>query len=189
LKLADFGFIEGINEIIAVTRNEDGSLNTAPIGIIVEDCNSTLARARLFRSHTRENVKRDKIMYANVIWDAEIFALASFQDLEQDYFESLEPPVLKNALSWCKFRAMLRGAYADLELVDGKVLRKGIRAVNRGFNAVIEALVHATRYVILKDENKKRELKERILYYHEIARKCGRDKEKKAFKIILERIH
>jgi len=188
LRLADFGFVEGINEIIAITRNADESWNTAPMGVIVEDSSSTSAKVRLYRSHTRENVKREGVMYANIVWDAEIFAIASFDDLGESFFESLNPPVLRNSAGWCKFRAVLKGAYADLELLDGEVLRGEIRTVNRGFNAVIEALVHATRFVILKGENKRKELLEKILYYKEIAEKCGGEKEKKAFKVIMDRL-
>ncbi|WP_202320615.1 DUF447 domain-containing protein [Archaeoglobus neptunius] len=188
MRLADFGFTEGINEIIAITRKADGSLNTAPIGIIVEDCSSRMARVRLYRSHTRENVEREGRLFANVIWDAVIFALASFDDLGPEYFESINPPVIKGAMAWCEFSARLEGGYAVLELVDGEVLQRQFRAVNRGFNAVIEALVHATRFVAIKDEAKKAELKNRIVYYSEIARKCGSEKEKNAFKIILEKI-
>ncbi len=53
MKLADFGFTEGINEIIAITENEDGSWNAAPIGIIVENPNSLTAKARLYLNRTR----------------------------------------------------------------------------------------------------------------------------------------
>lgn len=188
MKLADFGFTEGINEVIAITENEDGSLNTAPIGIIVDDSNSILAKVRLYRSHTRSNIQRTGTVFVNVIWDAVIFSLAAFDDLGVEFFETLQPPVLKNSLVWCEFEAEFKGAYANLKLVNGGVLKKNIRAVNRGFNAVIESLVHATRYIVMRDEDKRRWLKEKIYYYHQIAMKCGGEGERKAFEIIFEKI-
>ncbi len=183
MRLRDFGFSEGINEIVAVTFNEDGSLNTAPMGVIVDDASSTRAKIRLYASHTRRNIARGSDVYANVVRDAVVFALAAFDDLSNEYFASLDPPVLKSALAWCKFKANLSGAYAELELVDGKVLCGELRAVNRGFSAVIEALVHATRYLVFRKE----EFKQRILYYKEICEKCGSEREKEAFRIILEK--
>ena len=188
MRLADFGFTEGVNEIIAITLNEDGSLNTAPIGVIVEDSEGAVARAKLYRSQTRKNVVRTGLFYANVSSDALIFALTSFTDLEEEFFESFDPPVIKGSLAWCRFEANIDGLYANLKLVEGKVLRRGLRAVNRGFSAVIEALVHATRYVITRNEARREELRRKILYYREIVQKCGSEREKKAFEIIMERI-
>ena len=188
LKLSDFGFTEGINEIIAITFNEDGTLNTAPIGVIVEDADGIMARARLYKSHTRSNTARTGVFYANVTRDAVVFALASFIDLGEEFFESLNPPVIKGSLAWCRFEANVSGAYATLKLAEGEVLGSELRAVNRGLNAVIEALVHATRYVITKDERKREELRRRILYYYEIVQKCGSEREKRAFEIIMEKI-
>lgn len=188
MKLADFGFGEGINEVIAITRNPDGRWNTAPVGIIVEDSNSTIARARLYKNHTRENLKRDKILFANITDDVLVFTIASFEDLDVSYFSSLNPPLLKGAMAWCRFEAELRGGKAKLKLLDGEVVERKVRAVNRGFNAVIEALVHATRYIAFKDEEKRKELMKKILYYREIAEKCGGEREKRAFEIIMEKI-
>ncbi len=188
MKLSDFGFTEGINEIIAITVNEDGTLNTAPIGVIVENADSIMAKARLYKSQTKDNTVRTGVFYANVTRDALIFALASFTDLGEEFFESLNPPIIKGSLAWCRFEANVGGAYATLKLVEGEVLGSELRAVNRGFSAVIEALVHATRYIITKDEEKKGELRRRILYYHEIVQKCGSEREKQAFEIIMEKI-
>lgn len=188
LRLADFGFGEGINEVIAITRNPDGSWNAAPIGIIVEDSNSAIARVRLYKNRTRENLERDKILFANITDDALIFTIASFEDLDVGYFSSLNPPLLKGAMAWCEFEGELKGDEATLRLLDGKVVERKVRAVNRGFSAVIEALVHATRYIAFKDEEKRRELLGRILYYKEIAKKCGGDREKRAFEIIMKKI-
>lgn len=185
MRLRDFGLTEGINEVIAVTIGD--GINTAPIGIIVEDASSKHAMVRLYRSHTRENVRRGSRIFANIVRDPVVFALASFDDLDEGYFRSVNPPVLGSALAYCEFEAKLSGAFAELTLVDGNIFSKELRAVNRGFNAVIEALVHATRYVSFKEKRLKEELREKILYYKTIVEKCGSDREKEAFKILLER--
>ncbi|WP_456330619.1 DUF447 domain-containing protein [Archaeoglobus sp.] len=188
MKLQDCGFTDGINEIIAITENEDGSWNTAPIGIIVENSDSTTARAKLYRNRTRANLERNGILFANVIDDPIVFAISSFGNLTEEFFTSLNPPIIKGSMAWCKFKAEIKGGVAVLKLTNGGVIKGRVRAVNRGLNAVIEALVHATRYVAIKDEKKRKELLEKIHYYREITEKCGSEREKKAFEIIMEKI-
>ena len=179
MRLKDFGLRNGINEVIVITKGK--KLNTAPIGIIVENEDSIFAKARLYPSHTRENVEKGSFFVANILNDPVIFAISTFDDLEEDYFESLEPPIIKGTLSVCEFEARLVGPYASLKLLKGKVLRTEIRAVNRGFNAVIEALISATRLKINP------ELEKRIRECYEIIVKCGGEREKEALKIIKER--
>lgn len=176
MRLRDFGLRNGINEVIVITRGE--KLNTAPIGIIVENENSVFAKAKLFPSHTRSNLEKGSFFIANVVNDAVLFALATFEDLGEEYFENLDPPILNGSLAFCEFEARLEGSIANLRLLRGKVLRNEVRAVNRGFNAVIEALILATR---LKFNPK---LSERIRECYEIIEKCGGEREKLALKII-----
>ncbi len=181
--MADFGFTDGINEIIAITFG-DGRINTAPIGIIVEDAGSRFAKARLYPSHTRRNIEAGSKLWANVIYDPIVWAVTAFDDLDEGWFESLDPPIIRGALAWCEFDAKIEGDFARLELLRGEILRSSIRTVNRGFNALIEALVHATRYRISRDEA----LWQKIIEYKAIVEKCGSQKEKEAFKILMKAI-
>jgi len=176
LRLSDFGFTEGINEVIGITFGD--WINTAPLGIIVDDARSKFAKLRIYPSHTKENLKKNGILYINVIRDAVIFAISAFDDLDESWFESLSPPLIRGALAWCKFKAKLRDGWVDLELLEGQVVKREVRAVNRGFNAIIEALVHATR---LKQNPK---LIEKVKYYTEIVEKCGGKLEKEALRIM-----
>lgn len=177
MKLEYFGFTKGINEVIGITFGE--WINTAPLGIIVDNPKSRFASVKVYPSHTRENLKRG-ILYVNVTRDPVIFAISAFDDLDDGWFESLDPPVIKNTLAWCKFKADLRGNTADLTLVEGSIVRTDLRTVNRGFNALIEALVHATR---LKENPS---LIEKIKYYSDIVRKCGSERELEALEIMWE---
>lgn len=180
MRLKDFGLWNGINEVIVITKGE--KLNTAPIGIIVDDENGLKARAKLYPSHTRENLERGSFFIANIVIDPLIFAISAFDDLGEDFFESLNPPVIKGALAYCEFEVKLNGLYADLNLLRGDIIRKEVRAINRGFNAVIEALVHATRFV----KNRSPELEREIRHCYEIIEKCGGEREKRAMEIIKE---
>ncbi|MFO7966415.1 MAG: DUF447 family protein [Archaeoglobaceae archaeon] len=174
--------MNGINEVIGITQGE--WLNTAPLGIMVEDQNSTSARIKLYSSHTRDNIERGAHLWVNVVYDPFVFVISSFEDLKKDYFESVDPPVIANSLAWAKMETSVDSGFVYLHLVDGKVVDQHfrIRAVNRGFNALIEALVHATRYVRSEDED----LKNRIHYYGGIVEKCGRKEEKEAFQLLMD---
>lgn len=184
MKLADFGFSDGINEVIAITFKESGEPNTAPVGVIVGNAESDSAVVRLYPSHTRQNVEREGVIYVNVILDPLVFVIATFEDLGVESFESLDPPVLRGALSWCRFRAELRGGFAHLKLEDGGVLRKVVRAHNRGFAALIEALVYASRYRIARSGA----LEEEIVKCKNIVLRCGGEAEKRAFEVLEEKL-
>ncbi|WP_457549857.1 DUF447 domain-containing protein [Archaeoglobus sp.] len=175
MKLSDFGFTDGINEVIGITVGK--WINTAPLGIIVENPESRFAKLRIYPSHTKENLKKG-ILHVNIINNPIVFAISAFDDLSEGWFESVDPPIIRGALSWCKFKADLRNGWVDLELLEGKVLRKELRTVNRGFNALVEALVHATR---LKQNPK---LIEKVKYYAEIVEKCGGRREKEALEVM-----
>ena len=181
MKLKDFGLRNGINEVIGITKGD--WLNTAPLGIIVEDESSCNAKVKLYSSHTRDNIEKGCDLWVNVIFDPVVFVISAFEDLSEDSFDSLSPPVLKNSYSWLKFTAKISGNFAKLELIDGAVVGVA-RAINRGFNSVIEALVHATRYVLSPTE----ELKNKILQQRKNVEKCGGMDEKKAYELILNYI-
>jgi len=188
LKLADFGFTEGINEVIAITFSKDGKINTAPIGITVENANSQHAKIKLYPSHTRRNVEAGSKLWANIIYDPIVWVISAFEDLDEGWFESLNPPIIRDSLAWCEFKCQKvrdnNPAEFKLTLTDGAILRKDLRAVNRGFNALIEALVHATRYRVNRDQSLFQKIKECGV----IVDKCGSRREKEAFEILLNYI-
>ena len=170
-----YGLFEGINEVIGITAGD--WLNTAPLGIIVGDD----IKVRLYSNHTKSFLERSGELFVNVIHDPVVFVISAFEDLDEGWFESLDPPVIRNAMSWIRFEAEIEGNFAHLKFIEGGVIRKGVRAVNRGFNAVIEAAVHGTRYVFSRNP----ELRERILYYGRIVERCGGKRERKAFDLLL----
>jgi hypothetical protein len=56
-----------------------------------------------------------------------------------------------------------------LEPLKEELVTSGFHPVNRGFSSVIEATVHATRYLIFRDP----ELRSWINHHAAIVRKCG----------------
>ena len=178
---------EGINEIIATTRG-----NAAPIGIIIRNDS---ARMVLFHgTHTLENIRKDGWVVANIIHDPVIYVKTAFDELPDDFFisenaEGLEVQRLKNASAWIAFKAEIEresgeAAVVRLTEVAEKILDVRIYPVNRGFNSIIEATVHATRYVMNRDPL----LGELIDHHASLVRKCGGSREREALELLLDYI-
>jgi hypothetical protein len=67
-----------------------------------------------------------------------------------------------------------------LDLEKELIEQVAIYPVNRGFNSIIEATVHATRYKVTRDPD----LKKHIEYHAGIVRKCGGKKELEALEML-----
>ncbi len=189
--LSSFGIREGISETIVSTGLE--SPNAAPIGIIVKGGRPFV---RLFNgTHTWANVFKEKYLTANVVYDPLLFVRSTFFDLEPSEFDyvpvrELNFPILKEAAAWVVFECINlkntdHALVADLIPIEAgfnEANRRSLPVPNRGFNAVLEATVHATRY-LLTGEEKYLEL---IRHYESLASKCGGECEKKAMKLLYE---
>ncbi len=170
---------EGINEVIGTTR-----MNAAPMGVIRRGGRHTLA---LFKgSHTAANIIRNGWFVANLIHDPVIYVESAFGDLPDDAFttETIDgTPMhrLAAAEAWVAFRAEIIGESSEaysilLTPLRQEVLECQIHPVNRGFNAIIEAAVHATRYIMNHDPK----LEWLIRHHLALAKKCGGEREKEA---------
>jgi len=173
----------GINEVIATT-----TFNAAPVGIHYRE---KKYRAVLFLgSHTEKNVSRDGWLVANLIHDPVIYVKTAFEDLPEEQF--IEEPVngrkmhrLARADAWAAFSATVEHRTAEtitVSLVPEKEIIEevAIYPVNRGFNSLIDATVHATRYTITRDA----ELKKHIDYHAGLVRKCGGKRELEALAML-----
>ena len=173
----------GISEVIATT-----GFNAAPIGIHYRE---RKYRAVLFLgSHTAENVARDGWLVANIIHDPVIYVKTAFEDLPRDRF--IGEPVngrtvqrLAGADAWAAFSATVGHRSAEtmtVSLTPEKEIMEtvAVHPVNRGFNSLIDATVHATRFRITRDP----ELRNLIGYHTGIVRKCGGKKELEALALL-----
>jgi len=177
----------GINEVIATT-----AFNAAPIGIHYREGN---ARMILFLgSHTAENIERDGWVVANFIYDPVLYVQTAFGDLPRVAFA--EEPVagkvmhrLFSAEAWIAFSATVENRTSEslvVRLTSEKEIIEGVfvHPVNRGFNSIVDATVHATRYT----RNKNPELKKMIDYHAGIVRKCGGKRELEALGLLMTHI-
>ncbi|NMB78806.1 MAG: DUF447 family protein [Methanomicrobiales archaeon] len=177
--------IPGINEVIATT-----AFNAAPIGIHFRE---GIFRVILFSgSHTVANVERDGWMVANIIHDPVLYVKTAFGDLPRDRFsdervDGRTMQRLSDADAWVAFSAVVEkktsvSLVARLTPLKEQVVTSRILPVNRGFNSIIDATVHATRLNIRKDQ----ELEKLIEYHAGIVRKCGGPRELEALDLLLE---
>lgn len=191
IDLSEYGILAGISETIVSTGFD--TPNAAPIGIIRKNKKTFV---RIFKgSQTGENLVREGFLVANVVYDSLLLVRSTFFDIEPSEFDFVDIggkkfPVLKSAISWVAFRC------TNLKNTEQTVVsdiipfgagfceanRRAIPAPNRGFNAVLEATVHATRYQ-LSGEEKYLKL---IRHYESLASRCGGENEKKAMKLIYE---
>lgn len=177
----------GINEVIATT-----AFNAAPMGIHYRDKKTSMV---LYSgSHTAENIERDGWVVANISHDPILFVRTAFEDLPREAFT--EEPVggitmqrLSDAEAWVAFTAKVERKTDQavmVTLTKAKEIVEGVFPVpvNRGFNSIIDATVHATRYKVNRDP----ELKRWIDYHTTIIRKCGGKRELEALDLLMKYI-
>lgn len=197
MNLREAGIDEGISEVIVTTRSASGEPNAAPIGIIAtinEDKNEYFVK--LYEgSKTLSNVLETNKLAANVTDDTVLFVKAAFENLNEANFSLFSGfPVLNEANSWIIFECILieknresGNSLFQLAPIAIKINRKEVKAINRGRNAVIEAAILATRYVITVDKREKEEIEKMMERYADVVTKCGGRSEKEAFGILREK--
>lgn len=178
---------EGINEVIATTR-----FNAAPMGIIHRD---GTCRMILFRgSHTAQNVEREGWIVANLTHDPMIWVRTALEDLEPSFFEDITVRErtmhrLRECEGWIAFGTVVEHQAKESLVIRLTPLHEEIRssaplAVNRGFNSLIEATVHTTRYLRFGDPA----LRDLIDHHAAIVRKCGGRRELAALERLMESV-
>jgi hypothetical protein len=174
---------DGINEVIASTR-----FNAAPMGIISRD--GAMRMVCFIGSHTEENIARDRWVVANLVHDPVVYVRTAFSDLPESAFteEIVNGTAmyrLTDAEAYVAFSAIIerRGSESmAVRLIPlcERVVTAAPCPVNRGFNSVIEATIHGTRYMISRDA----ELRKMIDYHTGIVRKCGGKRELQALALL-----
>jgi len=178
---------EGINEIIATTKG-----NAAPIGIVVRNGSPGMV---LFKgSHTSENVETGGWVVANFIFDPVLYVITAFDDLSPASFVEEEAggrtvERLASCEAWAAFSATIEKKTRDVLVVRLDLIREEstgvlLHPVNRGFNSIIEATVHGTRY----NRSRSPELLSLIEHHAGIVGKCGGPKEKEALDLLFDYI-
>lgn len=179
----------GITEIIAVTKD-----NAAPIGIILKP--EQTPKMVLFNgSNTSENILKYGWVTANFVSDSYPYAYYAFNDCAASDLKEINAggntmQILANAEAWIAFSAKIlheteHTYFVELTEIASESISLSIRPVNRGFNSIIDAAVHATRYVMKPTD----ELRTLLEYHLAIAKKCGGEREQQAAELIQSVCH
>lgn len=158
--------------------------NAAPIGLHRK---KGKLFAKIYNSKTLNNISSNPRAAANIVDDPVLFVQSALSDIEPENFDFVDGfPVLKDAMGWivfsCECKKGKNASVVELLPLKGKIIAKKIKPVNRGFNAVIEASIHATRYVSLKEKK----YLDCIKYYNTIVKKCGGVREREAMNLLYE---
>jgi len=177
-------------ETIISTRNEDGSKNAAPIGVICAGSDKIINR--IFKgSHTLDNIVRERQFTVNITHDPELFTTATLGNLPQDCFNddcsikgvkahfkceviSLTEAVKQSDPIKRKGEAIV----IKSKVVDLKISEQ-THALNRGFGYVIESLANFTRFDMVGSDEKDEYLK-KFKEANRVVKKVGTKEDIKA---------
>ncbi|GCC11127.1 hypothetical protein IPdc08_01175 [archaeon] len=162
-----FGLIKGrIGETIVTTYNEDGSPNSAPMGVMSDGKESVILR--VYRStDTLRNILRDGCFVVNIISKPMLFLKTALLGINKagDEIEitevsksGVEAPYLREASAYVEVELVSYSFYTKVDetgegelcLIEGRVrqiriLRSFPEALNRGTCAVIEMSIELSR--------------------------------------------
>ena len=182
-----------ILEGMVTTRNQDGTLNIAPMGPRVDRQITRLTLRPFQTARTFQNLLRHPEGVFHVVDDVELLAHCAVGG-------PLTPPatqpalcvdgeVLQAACRWFEFRVVSRDIQAERATLDCEVVEQGrlrdFFGFNRAKHAVIEASILATRVHLIEPDVIRAQLQQ----YATIVEKTAGDQEQRAFAFLTEWIH
>lgn len=176
--------LRGITESVVATRGPNDRWNLAALGLHAGDP----VTARTWgRTRTRRNFRERDEGYVQFTADPCDFVEAALTTREQD------EPVLSSADAWARAAVeSIDGGESGgtdweewaLRPVERGVERRAVPTTNRGYCAVIEATVAASRLDV--EAYDRDDLAPRLDHFEEIAHRCGGRREREAFERIRE---
>jgi hypothetical protein len=177
--LADWpAALRGVTETVTTTLGPNGLWNAAALGVHAGD----QATARTWgRTRTRGNFERRGEGYVHFVDDPVLFVEAALG------IEEREEPVLPEAAAWARVEVerVDAGTEGGTEWVEWALLpveavtvRGEVPTINRGFGAVVEATVAASRLDV--DGYDRSVLTERLAHLRSVVQRCGGDPEREA---------
>ncbi|WP_101294823.1 DUF447 domain-containing protein [Halegenticoccus soli] len=180
--------LRGVTESIAATLGPNGLWNAAALGLRAPDSEGEPVTATTWGdTRTRRNFRRRGGGVVQFTSDPREFVDAALTIREED------DPVLPGADAWVEVRAeRVDSGESDgtrwerwaLAPVDSAVLRERVPTINRGFCAVVDATVAASRLDVAAYDTAA--LLDRLTYFEETVRTCGGPAEVEAFERLSE---
>ena len=185
-KLSSIGMEKGKQyETVITTRNENGSINAAPIGVIC--AGEDIILNRIFKgSKTLDNILKNREFTVNITHNPVLFTYSTIGNLDESHFA--EDTSIKSADAYFKCEVIsfkeavkqsdpIRKSGAAIVIksrVTELTIKNNINAFNRSFAYVIESLSNFTRFDLVDDAQKE--------YYLDIFREANRIVNKVGYK-------
>lgn len=176
--------LRGITETVTTTRGPNDRWNAAALGVSAGEP----ATARTWgRTRTRRNFEERGGGYVQFVDDPVVFVEAALGIEERD------EAVLAEAAAWAEVTVERIGTGEDdgtgwaewaLRPVDSAVRRRAVPTINRGFGAVVEATVTASRLDVPSYDRER--LVARLERHESVVDRCGGDRERAAFDRLVE---
>jgi len=175
--------LRGVTESVVTTLGPNDRWNVAALGIHAPDDPSDPVTARTYgRTRTRRNFAERGGGIVQFTTDPRTFVDAALTVREAD------EPVLETADAWVEVTAEAVGSETEgdttirtwtLSPVESAVLRERVPTVNRGFGAVVDATVAASRLDVPTFDTA--DLLDRLRYFADVVDRCGGPAEREAF--------
>jgi hypothetical protein len=171
--------LRGVTESVVTTRGPNDRWNVAALGLHAGD---PVTAVTWGNTRTRRNFEREGRGYVQFVRDPDLFVRAALDVYEAD------DPRLEVADAWVEVavertdRETVDGTRRErwaLEPVESGVERRVVTTTNRGYCAVVEATVAASRLDV--DAYDTRTLIERLEYLESVVDRCGGAPERRAF--------
>ena len=175
--------LRGVTESVVTTLGPNDRWNVAALGLHEPTDPEGPVRAVTFgNTRTRRNFHREGSGYVQFTTDPVLYVDAALSIREQD------DPVLDSADAWVRVETehvdTVESSGTTLEHwhlrpVEAETVREYVPTTNRGYNAVVEATVAASRLAV--EEYDTGRLRERLEHLEGVCRTCGGEREQAAF--------
>ena len=174
--------LRGVTESVIATKGPNGRWNLAALGLHAGDP----VTARTYgNTRTRRNLERRGAGVVQFVADPRTFVDAALSIREES------EPVVQSADAWVDVDATLVDSWTEAgttirewELTPGEsaVVREGATTTNRGFGAVVEATVAASRLGVSGFDDE--ELRDRLDFLASVAERAGGAREREAMECV-----
>ena len=181
--------LRGTAETVVTTHGPNDLWNAAAMGIRAPETGGAVTATTWGNTRTRRNFHREGGGYVQFVADPLVFVDAALSIREEP------EPVLDAADAWVEVEAEhvdtdeddgTRREHWELRPVDSEVRTTSPATINRGFNAVVEATVAASRLDVPAYDTGT--LRERLQFFADVARKCGGEREREAIQRVREHV-
>ncbi len=191
IDLSKIGMFKGQQyETIITTRDNDGNLNAAPIGVICRGNDKVMCR--IFKGITTlENIISQKEFVVNISQDPLLFTWSLLDNLEKkdfsqdisikgiDCYFKCKVTDLKEAVKQSDPIRKKSEAIVIKADVTELIINKPVKVYNRSFGYVLESLVHMSR-IDIADEKQRNDYLARLKEAYRVVKKVGSKKDKQA---------